>query len=439
MQPVDIIRKKRDGHRLSDAEIGAFVTGASSDAWPDYQITALLMAIWVRGMDTAETVALTAAMVDSGVRLDLSAFRADGVVPVDKHSTGGVGDKTSLVVAPLAAACGAIVPMMSGRGLGHTGGTLDKLESIPGFRTALSLDDMRRALERTGCAMIGQTDDVAPADRKLYSLRDVTATVESLPLITASILSKKIAEGIGALVMDVKTGHGAFMKTLDDARALARAIVAIGNASGVRTEATITSMDAPLGAAVGNTLEVIEAIETLQGRGPRDVTDLSIALTSRMLVLAGVARDDADAGARVRGVLDSGAAFERLRDIVANQGGDPRSIDDPSRLPAAGHRHVITAQRSGFISELHAFSIGRASVLLGAGRERVDSVVDPAVGFIVRRFIGDAVKAGDVVLEVHYNDGARLARAEALAREAIEISDVPPPPARLVLDRIAEA
>src|SRR3954453_15251515 len=288
MRVVDLIRHKRDGGALERADIEAFVTAVTDGSLPDYQTAALLMAICIRGMDAAETEALTDAMVRSGVRV--SYPDVDGVA-VDKHSTGGVGDKTSLILAPLAAACGAVVPMMSGRGLGHTGGTLDKLEAIPGFRTGLSLDELRRAVGAIGCAMIGQTSEIAPADRRLYALRDVTGTVESIPLISASIMSKKIAEGIGGLVLDVKTGDGAFMKTEADARQLARSLVDTGELAGVRTEALLTNMDAPLGRAVGNGLEIVESIETLKGRGPADLEALSVEFAARMLVLSGVERD----------------------------------------------------------------------------------------------------------------------------------------------------
>src|SRR3954463_2659534 len=325
MRAVDIIMKKRDGGALDRAEIAFFVDGVTSGALPDYQASALLMAILLRGMTRDETAWLTDAMVRSGVRIDLRDLPG---AKVDKHSTGGVGDKTSLVVAPVAAACGLQVPMMSGRGLGHTGGTLDKVEAIPGFRVNLTLEEMLAALEKTGCAMIGQTDRIAPADRKLYALRDVTGTVESIPLISASIMSKKIAEGIDALVLDVKTGSGAFMKTEADSRRLAESLVAIGNASGVKTEAIITAMESPLGHAVGNALEVIECLEVLKGRGPQDLIDVSVELTARMLVLGKVAPDGAAAGDQVRRAIASGAGLERFRQIIELQGGDPKVVDD---------------------------------------------------------------------------------------------------------------
>src|SRR5437867_4135742 len=328
MRAVDIIASKRDGRALSLEEIRYFVDGVTAGTLPDYQASALLMAIVLRGMSAEETAWLTDAMVYSGARVNLSDIPG---VKVDKPSAGGVGDKTSLILAPLAAACGVPVPMMSGRGLGHTGGTLDKLEAIPGFRVNLSLEEMKAALARAGCAMIGQTAEIAPADKKLYALRDVTGTVESIPLISASIMSKKIAEGIDALVLDVKTGSGAFMKTEADSRALAESLVAIGNASGVKTEALITDMSTVLGNAVGNALEVVECIDVLKGGGPSDLIDVTIALTARLLVLGKVADELADAETLARKAIASGAALERFRKIIEGQGGDPRVVDDYSR------------------------------------------------------------------------------------------------------------
>ena len=423
MRAVDIIRKKRDGGRLGLEEISFFVDGVTTGTVPDYQASALLMAILLRGMSDEETVSLTTAMVDSGVRVDLSGISG---AKVDKHSTGGVGDKTSLVVAPIAAACGAIVPMTSGRGLGHTGGTLDKLESIPGFRVNLSLNEMKAVLAKTGCAMIGQTAEIAPADKKLYALRDVSGTVESIPLITASILSKKVAEGIDALVLDVKTGRGAFMKTEADSRVLAESLVSVGKASSVRTEAVITSMDVPLGRAVGNALEVIESVEVLKGRGPADLIDLSVELSARMLLLGGIAADRPEAERRARDAIASGSALARLQSIVESQGGDPRVIDNYDRLPTASGRHPVPAARSGYVTGLDAELIGRASVALGAGRDRVDDAVDPAVGITVVAGIGHRVAGGDPVLTLHYTTRARLDAALPLARSAIDVGDEPP-------------
>jgi len=423
MRAVDIIMKKRDGHALEREEILAFVQGVTTGALPDYQASALLMAILLRGMTTQETAWLTDAMVHSGITVDLSDLPG---VKVDKHSTGGVGDKTSLVLAPIAAACGVPVPMMSGRGLGHTGGTLDKLESIPGFRTALSLEEMRAALERDGCAMLGQTTQIVPADKKLYALRDVTGTVESIPLISASIMSKKIAEGIDALVLDVKTGSGAFMKTEADSRRLAESLVSIGNASGVRTEAVITDMDMPLGVAVGNALEVIECLEVLKGHGAADLVDCSIELTLRMLVLGKVASDRDDAEKRVRAAIASGAALERFRRIIEGQGGDPRVVDDYSLLPTAPSRHLVTATCAGYVARLDAELIGRASVLLGAGRDRVEDAVDPAVGIIILAKPGRQVSVGEPILELHYREQAKLDAALTLISRAVTIGDAPP-------------
>ena len=436
MRAVDVIRRKRDRQELSIEEIEAFARAAAEGSWPDYQLSALLMAILLNGMTAAETASLTAAMTGSGIR-----YRWDDVPgpKVDKHSTGGVGDKTSLILAPLAAACGVVVPMMSGRGLGHSGGTLDKLESIPGFRVGLDQEELRSSLKAIGVGMIGQTEQVAPADRKLYALRDVTATVESVPLITASILSKKLAEGIDALVMDVKAGRGAFMKTRQQARTLAESIVRVGNANGVRTEALITAMDVPLGRAVGNTLEVIECLETLKGRGPADLEDLSVTLAARMVRAAGLASSDADAESKVRAALANGAGLDKFRQIVERQGGDPRIVDDYSVLLKAPHQIAIAADRDGFVTDLHAEHIGIGTTLLGAGRNRAEDRVDHAVGVIVRATIGEQVKAGDAVLEVHYRDEATLAAAQPRFRRAVTIEDGPPTVSELVLEEVRPA
>jgi pyrimidine-nucleoside phosphorylase len=422
MRAVDIIRKKRDGHPLSQEEIEAFVAAATGRQWPDYQVSALLMAIVLRGMDAAETAALTGAMVRSGERLDLSDLPGP---KVDKHSTGGVGDKTSLVLAPLAAACGVVVPMMSGRGLAHTGGTLDKLESIPGLRISLSLEEFRAALRRVGCAIIGPTAEIAPADRVLYALRDVTATVESIALISASIMSKKIAEDIRGLVMDVKCGSGAFMKTRPDAVHLARSLTAIGTAHGVRTEAVLTPMDRPLGRAIGNALEVIEAAETLKGRGPKDLEGLSVYLAARMVRLGGLAATLEEAEARARTALTSGAGLEKFRTMIEQQGGDSRVLDDSARLPTAPKREILRADRAGYVRGFEAERLGRATVLLGAGRDRVEDAIDPAVGAVVLVQPGEQVKAGNALLELHYRDPARLDAARALLRDACLIDDAP--------------
>jgi pyrimidine-nucleoside phosphorylase len=433
MRATDIIRAKRDGEALSREAVEFFVAGVTDGTWPDYQASALLMAVVLRGMTPEETAWLTSAMVRSGIKVDLSAIPG---VKVDKHSTGGVGDKASLVLAPLAAACGVKIPMMSGRGLGHTGGTLDKLQSIAGFRVDLSLEEMTAAIEKTGVAMLGQTKQIAPADKKLYALRDVTATVESIPLITASIMSKKIAEGIDALVLDVKTGRGAFMKTVEDSRRLARSLVDTGNRSGVRTEALITAMDAPLGSAVGNALEVIECVETLKGRGPKDLEELSVVLAARMVQVAGLARDRADAEAQVQAALASGAGVEKWREIVEQQGGDPRTVDDYDLMPSVPTRHVVKADRTGYLSVLHAELVGRATVALGAGRNKVDDVVDPAVGAMVLAHPGDRVSEGDAVIELHYRREGDLRAAMELIGHAIEISDDPPAVLPLIVEEV---
>jgi pyrimidine-nucleoside phosphorylase len=433
MRATDIIRAKRDGLALSREAVEFFVTGVTDGSLPDYQASALLMAIVLRGMTAEETAWLTGAMVRSGITVDLSSIPG---VKVDKHSTGGVGDKASLVLAPLAAACGVKVPMMSGRGLGHTGGTLDKLQSIAGFRVDLSLEELKAALQKTGVAMLGQTSQIAPADKKLYALRDVTGTVESIPLITASIMSKKIAEGIDALVLDVKTGRGAFMKTVEDSRRLARSLVDTGNRSGVRTEAVITAMDAPLGRAVGNALEVVECVETLKGRGPGDLESLSVWLAARMVLAAGLAAAPAEAETMVRHALTSGEGVEKWREIMAQQGGDPRTVDDYRLMPSVATRRLVTAPRAGFLSVLDAELIGRAAVALGAGRNTVDDAVDPAVGAMILAHPGDELRAGDPIVELHYRRERDLAPALDLTGRAIEIADELPVLLPLIVEEV---
>lgn len=428
MRAVDIIRAKRDGQPLSREAIEAFVSGVTGGAWPDYQSAALLMAIVLKGMNAGETADLTRAMADSGRRVDLSALPG---TKVGKHSTGGVGDKVSIVLAPLVAACGVIVPKMSGRGLGHTGGTLDKLEAIPGFRTALTLDEFVTTLRDVGCAIVGQTADVAPADKKLYALRDVTATIESLPLICASVMSKKIAEGSDALVLDVKAGRGAFMKTDDEALALARMLVSIGEAAGLRTEALVTRMDAPLGRYIGNALEIRECVQILTGAGPSDLVDLIVRLATRMVLAGGRGSSAGAAEQLVRGALESGRAADKLRAMIAAQGGDAGIVDDPERLPRASGVELVRADRSGVVAGLDAELVGRAAVLLGAGRERKDDPVDPAAGVVVLRGVGETVRAGEAVLELHVGERP-AADAAHLAAQAIAIADRAPDPGPLV-------
>ncbi|HEV3384863.1 MAG TPA: thymidine phosphorylase [Gemmata sp.] len=436
MRAIDIIRKKRDGGELTPDEIDSFVRGTLSSAeWAPYQLSALLMAVYLRGMSSVETAHLTRAMANSGTRLDLSDIPGP---KVDKHSTGGVGDKTSLILGPLAAACGVVVPMISGRGLGHSGGTLDKLESIPGFRVGLSENEFRTALRKVKLGLIGQTAEIAPADKVLYALRDVTGTVESIPLITASILSKKLAEGISGLVMDVKCGRGAFMKTQVDAKALADSLVRVGTASGLKMTATITAMDAPLGRNVGNSLEVLEAIDVLKGGSleSTDLIDLSVLLAARMVKLAGLARDDIEAVARVRVALTSGAGLEVFRRCIEQQGGDTRVIDDPDRLPLAPRFMQVKADRSGFIGQMDAELVGVAAMLLGAGRNRAEDTIDHSVGIIVRAKPGEQVRAGNTVFEVRYNDGTKLASARELLDRSYTIGEAVPEHQPLILEEI---
>jgi pyrimidine-nucleoside phosphorylase len=433
VRAVDLIQRKRDGEELSADEIDFFVRGYARGEIPDYQASALAMAVVFRGMSPAETAALTESMMLSGEVLDLSALPAP---KADKHSTGGVGDKTSLVLAPLVAACGVVVPMISGRGLGHTGGTLDKLESVPGFRVRLGLDEFKEVLGRCGVALIGQTPQIAPADRRLYALRDVTATVESRPLIAASIMSKKLAEGIDALVLDVKTGDGAFLGSPEESRALAETMIGIGRRMGTRVEALLTAMDQPLGRTVGNALEVAEAIETLKGRGPKDLESLSLELAARMVHMAGDIGLEA-ARARVRSALASGQGLQKLREVIEAQGGEPRVCDDPTLLPAASESVDVCSERDGRVTRLGARMIGRAAMLLGAGRETADATVDPAVGFVFRKKVGDPVAVGEPIVRVSVGRKDRLEPALAALRSAITVGPEAPRPRPLVVDMLS--
>ncbi len=436
MDAPELIRKKRDGLELTKAEVFNFVDRFTRGEMPEYQASALLMAIFLRGMNSRETADLTEAMLRSGRVLDFSALPQ---AKVDKHSTGGVGDKTSLVIAPAAAAAGVLVPMISGRGLGHTGGTLDKLEAIPGFSPRLSLQDFHRVLGKCGLAFGAATEEFAPADRKIYALRDVTATVESIPLITASIMSKKLAEGIDGLVLDVKTGTGAFMRKIESARALAASLVSTGAAHGKRVHALITNMAQPLGNAVGNALEVIESVETLKGRGPRDLTELCRELTAHMLLLGKAANSLDDARAKYDSAIASGRAFEKFSSVVAEQGGNARALEDYSLLPQARHLDAVVAPKDGFISGLEARTMGVASMLLGAGRERSDASIDPAVGLVFEKKVGETVQAGERVCAVYSNDQSRLPQGLDMIRAAITISPDPVSPAPLVLERVLDA
>ena len=418
---VDLIVTKRDGAALADADIGWLIDAYTRGAVADEQMSALLMAIVFRGLDPAELRAWTAAMVNSGERLDLSGVSAP---TVDKHSTGGVGDKVSLILAPLVASCGAAVPQLSGRGLGHTGGTLDKLESIPGWQASLDNEQIVAILRATGCVICAAGAGLAPADRRLYALRDVTGTVESIPLIASSIMSKKIAEGTGALVLDVKVGSGAFMRDIGRARELAQTMVELGTAHGVRTSALLTSMDTPLGRAAGNAVEVAEAMATLRGDGPADLVEVTLALAREMLALAGLPGDPAEA-------LASGRALASFREMIAAQGGDP---DAP--LPTAAHTTVVTAGQTGFLRRLDARAVGVAAWRLGAGRARKEDAVSAAAGVICLAKPGDPVEAGQPVLELRADESDRFSRALAALDGAIEIGPRPPAAAPVIRERI---
>ena len=429
-----ILERKRDGKTLTRAEIDFLIAGYTHGDVPDYQMAAFAMAVHFKGMSDEETTDLTRAMLHSGEILDLSELPGP---KVDKHSTGGVGDKTSLILAPLAAVCGVTVPMISGRALAHSGGTLDKLESIPGFRVGLSLDEFRRTLRTHKLSFIGQTAEIAPADKKLYALRDVTATVPVLPLIVASIMSKKLAEGIDALILDVKTGDGAFMQHEEDAVTLATRMVAIGKGMGKNVAAVITDMNQPTGHMIGNSLEIEEAILTLRGQGPKDLTNLSVELAAWMLVLTKVQPDLEAARVKIRGAIASGTGLDLLRRVIEAQGGDPRVCDDPRRLPHATGRHEIRAQTKGFVHRIGCRASGEASMLLGAGRNTVTDAIDPAVGIELGRKVGDAVEKGDLLATLHFNDQARLDAARSRLEGTFEVASEPVP-ARPMVRRVIE-
>ena len=432
---IDVIRKKRDGVELSRVEIEGLISAYTKGEIPDYQVSAWLMAVVLKGMTRPETAALTDAMLHSGDVLDLSSLP---LKKVDKHSTGGVGDKTSLVLAPLAAAAGVAVPMISGRGLGHTGGTLDKLEAIPGFNVNLPVAEFRRVLEICGCAMIGQTAEIAPADRKLYALRDVTGTVESPYLICASIMSKKLAEGIDALVLDVKTGSGAFMKSEKDAVFLAELMVETGVRMGKRVVALITDMDQPLGNMIGNALEVVEVVEVLRGGGPEDLRELCLETAGWMLHLGGVSKTVAEGKQQSAKLISSGKALEKFRQLVELQGGDAGVIDDSKRLPQAKHTLQVSSVRTGFLASLQCEQIGTACVILGGGRERKEDLVDPAVGIVLHKKVGDQVAAGEPIATVYYNAEAQAARARQLIEASCAIEDTAPSAKRPLIHRVID-
>jgi pyrimidine-nucleoside phosphorylase/thymidine phosphorylase len=429
IRAVDVIRKKRDGHELTRADINFLVRGYTLGKIPDYQMSAWLMAALLKGLNREETAFLTDAMLHSGEVLDLSEFSA---AKIDKHSTGGVGDKTSLILAPLAAAGGLIVPMISGRGLGHTGGTLDKLESIPGFNVNLTTARFREVLRACSCSMIGQTAEIAPADRLLYALRDVTGTVESPPLLCSSIMSKKLAEGIEGLVLDVKTGSGAFMKTDEGSAFLAELMVETGHRMGKKVIALITDMDQPLGLRIGNALEIEESIAVLRGGGPEDLCELCWELAAWMFHLGGRATTIEEGKRLASKLIKSGEAFEKFREIVALQGGNTAAIDNPALLPRSAHALDVTSPRSGYVSAIQCEDVGTACVLLGGGREKKEDSVDPAVGIVLHKKVGDSVAAGEAFCTLMYNSETRAASARALLEKSYQIADSPPAPRKLI-------
>ncbi len=433
MRAYELIHKKREGEELSADEISSLLNGYGTGEIPDYQMSAFLMAVYFRGMSPTETATFTMAMVDSGETLDLSAVRGR---KVDKHSTGGVGDKTSLVLIPLVAAAGAPVAKMSGRGLGHTGGTIDKLEAIPGFRTELPQAAFIRQVNRIGCAIVGQTANLVPADKKLYALRDVTATIESIPLIASSVMSKKIAAGADAIVLDVKTGSGAFMKTLNDSRVLAKTMVDIGTQLRRHTVAVISDMDQPLGYAVGNALEVKEAIATLRGKGPEDLVELCLSLGAQMLTLAQVAESPGDGKRRLLQVLADGKALAKFKELVLAQGGDPDVIDRPTMLPMAPVRVMAPALAEGIVRAIDGEAVGLAAMMLGAGRAKKDDVIDPSVGIVLRRKVADRIGRGEALAEVHASDSRRAEEAVRRVQSAYQIGQATPGPRPLIHELI---
>ncbi len=433
MLVTDLIRKKRDGLALERNEIEFLVNGYTRDAIPDYQISAWLMAVFLRGMNRAELAALTESMLNSGQVLDFSELPA---ARVDKHSTGGVGDKTSLVIAPIVAAGGLYVPMISGRGLGHTGGTLDKLESIPGFNVNLPVTDFRRVLTQCGAGLVGQTAEIAPADKQLYALRDVTGTVESPYLICASIMSKKLAEGIDALVLDVKTGSGAFMKSEKDAVFLAELMVETGQRLGKRVAALITDMDQPLGQAVGNALEVAECIDVLNGKGPDDLRELSLVLSAWMFLLGNRVRTLDEGRMLAEEMISSGKGREKFREIIRLQGGNPDVVDDPGLLPQASNKTALKSTGSGFVTGFMCEQIGIAGILLGGGRAKKEDSVDPAVGIVIHKKVGDRVAAGEALCTVHYNSAERMEQASAAILQSYRIEANPAAQTRPLVHRI---
>jgi len=436
MEARTLIERKRDGGRITAAEWRSLMNQYAAGEVPDYQMAALAMAIFFVGLDREEIVALTNAMLESGSSLQLNHLTLGRV---DKHSTGGVGDKVSLVLAPLVAACGVAVPMMSGRGLGHTGGTLDKLESIPGFRTDLPLEQATRQLESIGCALIGQTREIAPADRKLYALRDATATVESIPLIAASIMSKKLAEGLTGLVLDVKYGSGAFLPELDRGLTLARTMIDLGADHGCPVVALLTAMDRPLGRACGNALEVEESIAALRGEGPADLMDVTYALGAEMLVLGGAAATRNEARRRMEVAISSGRAARKFQEIIEAQGGNPAVVDDPGLLPQAAEVELFVAARDGVVAQVEPRAIGRGITAMGGGRTKVEDTVDPAVGFVITARPGDVVRVGEPLATIFARDAAGVEAGRAALRASIRLADDADPPLPLISHRVTAA
>lgn len=430
---VTLIRKKRDGRELGDDELDYLIKAYTDDKVPDYQMSSFLMAAYLNGLNTAEAAALTKSMLHSGVVADLSDTPG---LKVDKHSTGGVGDKLSLILAPIAAACGVPVPMISGRGLGHTGGTLDKLESIPGFTVDVTLERYKEILKKQNLVLVGQTEEIAPADKRLYALRDVTATVESIPLIAGSIMSKKLAEGIDALVLDVKFGSGAFMKKHEDAVELAKTLVGIGEEFGKRTIAYLTNMEQPLGSAVGNWLEVRESIDCLNGDGPEDVMEIAHLLAGTMICLGGKADSVEDGIGKSRRAVGDGSALQKWIDLVEEQGGDSGVIKEPATYPKAKCIEPVISEKEGFVTEMDAFAMGMVSVELGAGRRAKDDDVDPQAGFVLRKKIGDQIKKGETIATLHTNKEEMLDSAKKGISGAITIKDIKPKPLRRITHRV---
>lgn len=433
MRAVDLIKRKRDGGELVREEVRWLIDRYTAGAVGDDQMAAFAMAVFFRGMGAGELAALVEAMMASGAVIDLSKIPG---IKVDKHSTGGVGDKISLCLAPLVAACGVPVPMISGRALGHTGGTLDKLQAIPGFRVDLDESRFVDLVEKQGLALIGQTERLVPADRKLYALRDVTSTVESIPLIAASIMSKKLAEGIDALVLDVKVGSGAFMKTMDEARTLARTMISIGERMNKKVRALLTDMSQVLGSACGNANETWEAIEVLKGGGPSDVVELTVELGAEMLKLGGVAESLEDGKTRIRRAIKDGRGLEKLRRLVEAQGGDPRALDDRAVMPVAKHKASVVFERSGVITGFKTAEIGRAAMILGAGRARTQDPVDFSVGLFMRVRQGDLAEPGRVLAELEYNDESKLEAAKAALLSAVELGETAPEALPLIRERL---